>query len=140
MARLKRGVLHYQCNICSRYCATAMSELAREKPSCERCGSTPRFRAIVSLLSRALFGRSLPIDEFPSRPDIAGVGLSDWNVLADALAKKVSYQNTFFHQPPFLDIASIDSSMHGRFQFIIASEVFEHVVSPASRAFKNAWQ
>ena len=114
-----------------------MSELDRERPSCRKCGSTPRFRSIVSLLSRELFGKSMAIPDFPRKLDIAGVGFSDWNVLGDALATKLFYQNTFFHQEPRLDITQIDASVQGRFHFVISSEVFEHVLAPVSRAFTN---
>jgi SAM-dependent methyltransferase len=97
-------------------------------------------RSIISLLSRELFGKSLAISDFPSRQDIAGIGLSDWNVMADALASKLNYRNTFFHQEPRLDITHIDESLHDCYDFIISSEVFEHVLAPPSRAFRNTYR
>jgi len=135
---LQRGILYYQCNVCSEQCSTPMSELARERPSCRVCGSTPRFRSLVSLLSRELWGRSTPIADFPKRLDISGIGLSDWHVLANALSTKFNYKNSFFHQEPRLDITQVPPDMLSRFDFIISSEVFEHVLPPVSRAFVNA--
>jgi SAM-dependent methyltransferase len=135
---LKRGILLYQCNVCSEQCSTPVADLDRERPSCTKCGSTPRFRSIVSLLSKELFGKSMPVADFPVRRDIFGVGFSDWPVLADGLAKKLDYANTFFHQEPRLDITDIRPELLGRCDFIISSEVFEHVLPPVSRAFVNA--
>ena len=44
----------------------------------------------------------------------------------------------FLHKEPRLDITSVDASLHGQFDFIISTEVFEHVAAPVSRAFENA--
>ncbi|MEO8215671.1 MAG: glycosyltransferase [Acidobacteriota bacterium] len=126
------------CNICGTTNRNVLAELAdREKPNC-RCGSTVRFRAIVSVLSRELFGRSLLLREFPFRPDIRGVGMSDWEGYAERLRDVVSYENRFLHMEPRLDITAIEPSLRGQYDFIISSEVFEHVAPPVSRAFENA--
>ena len=63
--------------------------------------------------------------------------MSDWDGYAVPLANKCDYQNTYFHQEPKLDIISIDPALEGQFDFIISSEVFEHVPQPVSRAFDN---
>lgn len=85
-----------------------------------------------------LFGKSLAISDFPNRPDLAGIGLSDWEGYADRLAKKLGYKNTFYHQQPLLDITRIDDSQHGIYDFIISTDVFEHICPPISKAFENA--
>jgi SAM-dependent methyltransferase len=107
-------------------------------PSCESCGSTPRFRAVVHALSLGLFGESLPIPRFPLRRDLRGLGLSDWGGYATRLATKLDYTNTFLHAEPRLDIAAIDSGLARTLDFLISSEVFEHVAPPVERAFANA--
>jgi SAM-dependent methyltransferase len=132
------NLARFQCNVCSKYNSFPREKLRREQWSCVHCGSTVRFRSIVHVLSMELFGQSLPIAEFPHRPDLVGVGLSDWDGYANRLADKLSYTNTFFHKDPFLDITSIGPSPASQYDFIIASEVFEHVCQPVSRAFQNA--
>jgi len=77
------------------------------------------------------------LPDFPTRPDICGIGLSDWEGYASRLAKKFSYTNTFYHQEPRLDITSIENPQP-TYDFIISTEVFEHVCPPVSRAFENA--
>jgi SAM-dependent methyltransferase len=114
-----------------------MSELKREEPSCPSCGSNVRWRAIVQVLSLNLFGASLALQDFPARPDVRGVGLSDWDGYALPLSGRLDYRNTYFHQEPKLDIRDIPAELEGAFDFVISSEVFEHVPPPVSVAFAN---
>lgn len=107
-------------------------------PSCKTCGSTLRFRALVNGLSLGLFKESLALPDFPTRPDIKGIGLSDADLYSKRLQHKVSYTNTFLHSPPRLDITDIDAAEFGELDFLIASDVFEHVTPPVGRAFRNA--
>ena len=46
--------------------------------------------------------------------------------------------NTFLHKPPLLNTVSPPKEWLSRFDFVISSDVFEHVVPPVSRAFENA--
>lgn len=64
--------------------------------------------------------------------------MSDRGVYAVPSAEKLSYRNTFYHQKPKLDITVIDPALEGIFDFIISSDVFEHIEPPVSRAFENA--
>ncbi len=57
---------------------------------------------------------------------------------AEPLAKRLNYTNTFFHQEPRLDI-TVPGGRQGTCDFLIASEVFEHIPPPVSRAFKGAF-
>ena len=84
-----------------------------------------------------LFGSALAISDFPGGPDIKGIGLSDWHGYAAPLATRLGYQNTYYDTEPRLDIASLDSSLEGSCDFVIASDVFEHVAPPVSQAFRN---
>src|SRR5687768_6469524 len=129
--------LQYRCNICSTLCVTEIASLKRETPSCATCRSSPRIRAVIRILSTELFGRSMPIAEFPRSPEITGVGMSDWGSYAARLEKIFSYTNTFFAKAPKLDITSITPEMEGKYDFVIVSEVLEHVAPPVSRAFAN---
>ena len=130
--------VNFRCNVCGSACAAPMSALQREVASCRRCGSTVRTRTMVHLLTTELFGRSIALPELPIRRDIVGIGLSDSVNYAGRLAEKLGYTNTFFHMEPRLDIAEIPATPAIRYDFIIASDVFEHVAPPVSRAFVNA--
>jgi SAM-dependent methyltransferase len=134
------GSLVFQCNICGQMSAVRMTALQRETHSCLACGSTLRWRSIIHLLSQTLFGRSIPLPDFPVRPDITGLGMSDWEGYALPLARKLSYQNTFYHQPPHLDITRLDSARVGTCDFVISTEVFEHIAPPIGLAFQNVWR
>src|SRR5262249_10621202 len=48
------------------------------------------------------------------------------------------YRNTFFDREPRFDIANPPPEEHGRYDFLISSEVFEHVQPPVERPFANA--
>jgi SAM-dependent methyltransferase len=123
----------FVCNICSAACST--EDLDRELSSCGSCGSNVRFRWIVHALSVELFGRSIPLHEFPMRKEIRGLGLSDPLPVASVLETRFAYQNTSFHEEPRFDI--MEAAGEAEFDFIIASEVFEHVVPPVQTAFNN---
>ena len=69
---------------------------------------------------------------------ITGIGLSDDASYAQPLARRFGYENTWFHTEPQLDIANVAPELAGRYDFLVASDVFEHVVPPVGRAFANA--
>jgi len=131
-------MLDWQCNICGRNVQSPAAALHRETPSCPQCGSSVRLRAIVHILSTELFGQSMLLRDLPEDRNVRGVGLSDWAGYTDVLARKFNYTNTFYHQSPRLDIMAIDPAMAGTLDFLICTEVFEHVPPPVSRAFQNA--
>jgi len=79
------------------------------------------------------------LKHFPVRKDIVGIGLSDWSGYADILAEKLSYTNTYYHQDPLLDITAPGAS-YSNCDFVISSDVFEHVHSPVQRAFDGTKQ
>gem|GEM_PF-415903 len=131
--------LPYACNICGTANEAALGTLDRESPSCRRCGSTVRLRSMIDLLSRALFGSSLPISRFPHGTDKCGIGVSDAPIYASRLARKLAYVNTFYHQQPRLDICVPDPGLQGSCDFVIATDVLEHVVPPVDLAFKGVF-
>lgn len=131
------GVVSFRCNICGCPTSFPRQHLSREDCSCVNCGSSVRWRSVIHALSLELFGKSLTLPEFPFRPDIAGIGMSDWEGYADHLKRKLSYTNTFYHAEPFLDIMNVDPSQFGLYDFVISSDVFEHIPPPSIEAFKN---
>lgn len=96
-----------------------------------------RVRALVALLSTEIFGAAMTIPEFPELKGIRGVGMSDSPQLAEHMAGKFDYTNTFYHQAPFFDATRPDEGDAGRFDFILSSEVMEHVPPPIEKAFAN---
>lgn len=92
---------------------------------------------MIHALSLSLFGHSIALPDFPLKPDIRGIGMSDWDGYAIPLAKKFGYENTFYHQEPKLDITAVDQGLAEHYDFIISSDVFEHVAPPISTAFAN---
>ena len=132
------GTLIFECNICSTKCAIPLATLEREAGHCGACDSNMRFRSVVHHLSTGLFGESLAIRDFPSASrSLKGIGMSDAPRLAAPLARRLRYRNTFYHQEPRLDIQSPGAEHLGAHDFVISSDVFEHVDPPVERAFAN---
>ena len=123
----------FTCNICGSACRAESFD--RELASCATCRSNVRFRWIVHALSMALFGKSILLMEFPLRKKIRGIGMSDPSRIAEVLSKCFDYQNTSYHQEPRFDIMTANGE--AEFDFIISSEVFEHVQPPVQTAFDN---
>lgn len=119
----------FTCNICGAACREA---------ACSSCGATLRDRAILHVLSMELFGVELTLPEFPRLKSLRGLGASDSHVYAERLAAKFDYRNTFFDRPPRLDLTAPPEEEFGRYDFLISSEVMEHVVPPVEAAFRNA--
>lgn len=132
--------MDFQCNVCGTWAKEIPVELIdREISSCPHCLSSVRFRSIVHLVSLALFGRSIALPDFPSNQAIIGIGLSDWDGYAKPLAEKIGYTNTYYHQEPFFDICKPVTVRAQSCDFLISSEVFEHVAPPAQIAFQHAF-
>jgi SAM-dependent methyltransferase len=128
----------FHCNLCGTTNRATLAQLSREPRTCLGCGSNVRFRAIARLVVRELLGEDIALTDVPARPDIAGIGLSDAAPYAIPLTQKFSYENTWYHMAPQLDITDIPAERVGRYDFVVASDVFEHVTPPVGRAFVNA--
>lgn len=132
--------ISFCCNICGNMNADVLIELVsnREAVSCETCHSSLRMRSIMSALSSELFGESIQLPSFPVSKNIRGLGLSDWEGYAKLLENTFSYINTFYHQEPRLDIANIPDNEIGKYDFVISSDVMEHVpFRDIGKAFTN---
>lgn len=127
----------FRCNVCGATSVVPFGQLDREDRSCSACGSTVRWRSIVHALSTELFGSNLALPDFPTRKDIRGIGMTDWDGYAVPLAAKLDYHNTFLHQQPKLDITAIPADLEHALDFVISSDVFENVPQPVSVAFEN---
>ncbi len=124
------------CNVCGSECPRP-GVLEREGASCSHCGSSMRVRALVALLAREVFGIELTLPEFPVMKGIRGIGMSDSPALASRLAEKFDYTNSFYHQAPFFDVTKPEAGDEGRYDFILSSEVMEHIPPPAERGFES---
>jgi len=94
-------------------------------------------RALIALLSEEIFGVLLTLPEFPVLKGIRGIGMSDTPDVANRLAEKFDYVNTFYHQAPRFDVTQSDQRDVGRYDFILSSEVMEHVPLPVERSFDS---
>jgi SAM-dependent methyltransferase len=130
--------VNFRCNICGSPNCVPLAQLSRETPSCQTCGSNVRFRAMARLVVREVLGQDIALPEMPRSRNIAGLGLSDVSAYALPFADKFAYENTWYDGAPQLDIANVPPERFGRYDFVIASDVFEHVAPPVSRAFANA--
>jgi SAM-dependent methyltransferase len=125
----------FTCNICGAANVSAADVLERERPTCSRCRSSMRFRSVVLALSRALFGLDLKLPDFPTLKSVRGLGLSDSDTYSEGLEERFSYTNTYYHRAPRFDLLQPDEKEFGRYDFVICSEVLEHVPDPVERAF-----
>jgi len=99
-----------------------------------------RVRALIALLSEELFGIPMTLVEFPVMKGVRGIGMSDSDELAEKLAQKLDYTNTFYHQAPQFDVTKPDPNDFGRYDFILSSEVMEHIPPPVEHAFANLFR
>ncbi|MCB9913685.1 MAG: class I SAM-dependent methyltransferase [Planctomycetes bacterium] len=128
----------FRCNCCGERNVVPRERFGRETPSCAACGSTVRMRSVVHALTTELFGRCTALPDLPRRPELRGVGLSDWPGYARPLAERLGYRNTFLHQEPHLDVTAPPAELLGALDFVIATDVFEHVTPLVQRAFDGA--
>lgn len=131
-------IISFTCNICGTTSSQAAGSFYRENPNCSGCGSTPRFRGIIHALSIGLMKTSLPLSKFTADRHVKGIGMSEWDVYARILEKKYNFTNTFFHQEPRLDVMSdVDWKNYADSDFLICTEVFEHVLQPLEKGFST---
>jgi SAM-dependent methyltransferase len=130
----------FLCNICGTVCERPPEGLAREGSGCAVCHSSMRVRALIALLSEELLGVPMTLVEFPVLKSIRGIGMSDFPELAEKLAQKLDYTNTFYHQAPRFDVTQPDAIDFGRYDFILSTEVMEHVPRPVEDAFSNLFR
>ena len=126
------------CNICSAPISDPATVLHREEPSCPVCRSNVRFRSVIAALSLHFHGVSLALEDFPSRPELVGVGMSDWEGYAVRLRRSFGYDNTYFDEQTRLDImAPVPHALASSCDFVVSSDVLEHVVPPYQSALRH---
>jgi SAM-dependent methyltransferase len=125
----------FTCNICGAENQSAAGVQDRERATCDSCNSSLRMRSVVLALSRALFGMDLSLCDFPLLKSVRGLGISDADTYSGRLQTRFNYTNTFYHRAPTFDLAQPDDAEFGKYDFVICSEVLEHVQGPVDRAF-----
>jgi len=132
--------IDFICNLCGQENIQALlSEVEnREFQSCKYCGSSLRMRSLMFALSKELYGKVMTLPEFPVNKKIKGVGLSDWEGYSRILEDKFNYTNTYYHKDPMLDIVNIKHRRFNNCDFIISSDVYEHIpMYQLKNAFSN---
>ena len=94
-------------------------------------------RALIYMLSMEVLGKAVPLPEFPVLKNRRGLGMTDDASYASLLAEKFDYTNTFYHCDPFFDITKTHPDLYGTYDFIISSDVFEHIAPPVERAMEE---
>lgn len=130
-------MIEFTCNLCGHSNCRDRKDFDRERPSCSSCGSNVRTRGLLQALSMELFGANLTLPDFPRVKSLRGIGTSDSSQYADRVAAKLDYRNTFYDREPRFDITNPRDEESGNYDFLISSEVFEHVRPPAATAFQN---
>ena len=131
-------MITFTCNLCGT--SNTVEAIPWETPTCSSCGSNVRMRAIIYMLALELFGEARLLPEFPRCENVKGFGMSDAHCYALLLAEKTNYTNTYYDRQPYLDITESHTDQHGTYDFILSSDVFEHVAPPIERAFEEAFR
>ncbi|HTS30228.1 MAG TPA: methyltransferase domain-containing protein [Bryobacteraceae bacterium] len=128
--------MDFSCNICGK-ANSGVEESGREGTPCAGCGASMRHRSLMAVLCQELFGVAYSLHRLPALKSIRGLGLSDSDPYAVVLADRFQYRNTYLHRDPVLDIADPGPQEAAALDFLLASEVFEHVRPPVERAFQK---
>jgi SAM-dependent methyltransferase len=132
--------IEFQCNICCASNALPARTFHRELAPCSECGAIARFRGLMHALSVGLYARPVPLPSFP-KSALRGIGMTDSACYANALSQRLAYTNTFYHCEPRLDILDRRTLQRWRdLDFLISSDVLEHVPPPVQAAFDNVYE
>lgn len=124
----------YLCNICGA--ANCLGDDPRQ--ICANCKATVRMRLLMHAFTTGVLGIDEPFYLLKDPINLTGIGLSDWVGYASRLRELCAYRNTYYHQEPRLDICAPPAHELGKYDFLISSDVFEHVPPPPIQAFKGA--
>jgi SAM-dependent methyltransferase len=79
----------------------------------------------------------LSLCDFPLLKSVRGLGISDSDIYSGRLQNRFNYTNTFYHRAPAFDLSHPDAAQFGKYDFVICSEVLEHVRAPVDHAFQT---
>jgi hypothetical protein len=138
--KCKTPAREFTCNLCGQPSRIAREQFDRESATCAACGSSVRTRSLIRALSLEIFGANLSLPDFPRVKSIRGLGIGDAPQYAARLAEVFDYRNTFYTREPRFDIMAPPPHEFGTYDFIVSSEVFEHVLPPVETAFEAAFR
>src|SRR5690242_13093408 len=123
-------------NVLGRFTRIDTRAIGRETTIDVETGAPQIFRALVYALTKGLGLHPVLVQNTGLRR-LRGIGLSDNRYYARVLRRLFDYTNTYYHKRPYLDICA-DRPPYSDLDFIIASEVFEHLPPPPDVAFRNS--
>lgn len=124
----------YLCNICGA--GNCLGDDPRQ--ICTNCKATVRMRLLMHAFTNAVLEVDEPFYLLKGSFNLTGFGLSDWEGYASRLRELCAYRNTYYHREPRIDICAPPAHEVGKHDFLISSDVFEHVPPPPIRAFNGA--
>lgn len=129
----------FTCNICGVENAEPKSQVHRELLHCEGCGSSARYRGVALAYQKHIVGNvDIPLRLLKERIPKSGIGMSDWPDFVRDLQSITAHTDTFYHQEPRLDLTdSASCNNYSDLDYVICSEVLEHVRSPVSACLQN---
>jgi SAM-dependent methyltransferase len=134
-------MFEFTCNICGFANSLFLwpEQKHRELINCMQCRSTARHRGVVHAVQKALLNDTkTPLAFTDVRKSYYGIGMSDSEVYAQHLDRIFTYTNTLYHAEPHLDVSNSNScARYKRLDFVISSDVLEHVDPPVSEALRN---
>jgi SAM-dependent methyltransferase len=132
-------MIQFTCNICGGGNVCSPEQLHRELLRCATCGANARFRGIAHAVQTELLGdTATPLRAAQPMKACRGIGMSDTEIYAAELQRLFSYTNTYYHTTPRLDVTDPASAAGYRdLDFIISSDVLEHVHAPVTRALAH---
>lgn len=128
-------MIEFRCNICGAENQLPEVACQRETGFCT-CGANSRFRGVVLGLTLGLYGKPQALCDLAEDQHFSGIGFSDTNIYAKQLARLFAYVNTFLDRTPSLDLcnpATVERYLPA--DFVICSDVLEHVAPPISACF-----
>jgi SAM-dependent methyltransferase len=138
--KCKTPAYEFTCNLCGQPSRIAPERLDRESRTCSVCGSSVRTRSLIRALSLEIFGANLALPDFPRVKSICGLGIGDKPQYAERLAQVFDYRNTSYTREPRFDITAPPPHEFAAYDFVVSSEVFEHVLPPVEKAFEAAFR
>lgn len=109
-------------------------DMVREGMICGHCGSSWRMRSVILAILTGLRLPHHPLPAIDADWSRIGLGCSDDVRLAAALSHRFRYVNTFLDEFPRLDISHPPQHAISTFEFVVTSDVLEHVLPPLSEA------
>lgn len=136
----KTNVRQSVCIICSSPMIASQPKATREGSQCDGCQATWRARATVLAVMTGLGYHPTPLVEIVPDWSRIGVGLSDDPSFSGRFSAVWKYTNTYFDSFPRLDIRAAPSDLIGHCEFVVCSDVLEHVDPPYNTALEGLYR